>query len=249
MARTIFRGGRVWDGRADRADRADLVVQDGRVLDVGSGLDGDVEVDCTGATVVPGFIDCHVHAVLSTLDLLRIIRTRPSYRLFEAARNLRTTVQAGITTVRDAGGTDAGVRDAVRDGLIRGPRMQVAITVLSQTGGHGDTAMPCGVSLPLASALGAPDGVVDGPVEMRRRAREVIRAGADVLKVCASPPTTTRATPSSSRTSSPPSSPRRRRSTCRSWPTRRAPPASRTRWRRGSPRSSTGCTWTRRRWR
>ena len=186
MTTTVLRGGLVWDGRSDESAPADVVIADGAVVDVGVGLDADVEVDCTGATVLPGFVDCHVHVGVTQLDFLKLLRTRQSYRLFEAARNLGTTLRAGVTTVRDAGGTDAGVRDAVRDGLIAGPRMQVAITILSQSGGHGDTFLPCGVDVPFVSAHGAPANVVDGVDGMRRRAREVIRAGADVLKVCAS---------------------------------------------------------------
>jgi imidazolonepropionase-like amidohydrolase len=186
MTRTVIRGGRVWDGRGETSGVGDLAFENGIVTDVGAGLDGDIEVDGTGMTVVPGFIDCHVHVGVTQLDYLRLIRTRPSYRMFEAARNLETTLRAGVTTVRDAGGADAGIRDAVRDGLILGPRMQVAITILSQTGGHGDHFSPCGVDIPLMSPPGAPDGVVDGVDAMRRRAREIIRAGADVLKVCTS---------------------------------------------------------------
>jgi imidazolonepropionase-like amidohydrolase len=86
--------------------------------------------------------------------------------------------------VRDAGGADLGVQRAVADGLVDGPRMQIAITALSQTGGHGDGWLPSGITTFLMSPHpGRPAGLVDGPEEMRKRVREIIRAGANVIKV------------------------------------------------------------------
>jgi imidazolonepropionase-like amidohydrolase len=155
------------------------------VVEVGSGLDGDERVDCTGATVLPGLIDTHVHVMFSGIDLLRSIQTPFSYAFYEAARNLGATLAAGITTVRDAGGADLGVKRAVEHGLVSGPRLQIAITILSQTGGHGDDWMPSGFEVPLMLPHpGRPASVVDGPDDVRRRCREILRAGADVLKVC-----------------------------------------------------------------
>ena len=94
---------------------------------------------------------------------------------------------AGITTVRDAGGADLGVKEAVADGLVPGPRMQIAVSMLSQTGGHGDGWYPSGCSVPLVQPHpGRPHTVVDGPEEVRRMVRELVRAGADVIKVATS---------------------------------------------------------------
>lgn len=182
-SRTVFSGGVLFDGTG--FDEGDLVVQDGRVVDVGRGLDGDEQVDCTGRTLTPGVIDCHVHAMFSGIDVLKMIQNPFSYAFYEASRNLGATLRTGVTTVRDAGGSDAGLRKAVQDGLVTGPRMQIAITILSQTGGHGDDWMPCGAEVPfLMTHPGMPSSVVDGVDPMRRKAREILRAGADVLKVC-----------------------------------------------------------------
>jgi imidazolonepropionase-like amidohydrolase len=76
----------------------------------------------------------------------------------------------------------------VADGIVTGPRMQVALTMISQTGGHGDTWMPCGAHLPalFAAHPGRPGNIVDGPDEMRRKVRELVRMGADVIKVATS---------------------------------------------------------------
>src|SRR5215218_2607267 len=187
MTRRVFSGGLVFDGTGSPAAHADVAVQDGRVVDVGTGLDGDEVVDCTGATVLPGLFDCHVHVMMSGVDTLRQLQTPFGYGYYEALHNLRRTLAQGITSVRDAGGADLGVAEAVRGGLIAGPRMQIAISMLSQTGGHGDGWHVCGADLPIfAPHPGRPATVVDGPDEMRRTVRQLLRAGADVIKVATS---------------------------------------------------------------
>jgi imidazolonepropionase-like amidohydrolase len=128
-----------------------------------------------------------VHVTVSGVDLLRRLQRPFSYQFYEAARNLAATLDCGITTVRDAGGADLGIQRAVDDGLIDGPRLRIAITVLSQTAGHGDGWMPSGSGAPFqVSHPGRPPGIVDGPQEMRKRVREIARAGANVIKVCTS---------------------------------------------------------------
>ncbi|GAB3576887.1 amidohydrolase family protein [Amycolatopsis endophytica] len=185
MTRTLFAGGRVFDGTGADPFDADLVVEDGRIAEIGTGLDGDEVVDCAGATVIPGMFDCHVHVTVSDISLVKLVQKPFSYQFYEAARNLRDTLELGITTVRDAGGADLGIKKAQADGLISGPRMQISIGVISQTGGHGDDWMPSGHCVPLMLPHpGRPSTVVDGPDEVRRAARELLRAGADVLKVC-----------------------------------------------------------------
>jgi imidazolonepropionase-like amidohydrolase len=184
MSRTVLSGGKVFDGTGSAIADADIVISDGKITDVGVGLDADEQLDVRGLTVLPGFIDCHVHVMVSGIDLVRRLQHPFSYQFFQAARNLAATLDSGITTVRDAGGADLGVQRAVEDGLIEGPRMQIAISALSQTGGHGDGWLPSGVITYLMSPHpGRPHGLVDGPEEMRKRVREIIRAGANVIKV------------------------------------------------------------------
>ncbi|WP_236788405.1 amidohydrolase family protein [Amycolatopsis sp. GM8] len=185
MSRILFKGGQVFDGTGSDRAAGDVVVQDGRIVEIGTGLDGDVAVDCTGLTVLPGFFDCHVHVVMSGVDLLRGLQMPFSYQFYEAARNLWRTLAQGITTVRDAGGADLGMRRAVADGLIPGPRMQISVNVISQTGGHSDGWMPSGQCVShWIPHPGRPAAIADGPDEMRRVARTLLRAGAEVLKVC-----------------------------------------------------------------
>lgn len=190
MTRTLFHGGALFDGTGEDPGAADVVVEGDRIVAVGApGTgDGDVDIDLAGRTLLPGLFDCHVHVMFSGVDILRDLQTPFSYRFYVAAGNLGATIRAGITSVRDAAGADAGVRLAVERGLVDGPRMQVAIEMLSQTGGHGDAMFPCGIHVPMLGLPypGKPSGVVDGPDEMRRKVRELVRAGADVIKVATS---------------------------------------------------------------
>jgi imidazolonepropionase-like amidohydrolase len=187
MTRILFSGGDLFDGSGADPAPADVVVEGNRIVAIGSGLDGDVAVDVAGRTILPGLFDCHVHVLFSHLDFMRMAQTPYSYRYYEAALNLEATLRTGITSVRDAGGADLGVKQAVEDGLIRGPRLQISLAMLSQTGGHGDEWMPNGSRMQLMPVTpGVPDSLVDGPDEMRRKVRELIRNGADVIKVATS---------------------------------------------------------------
>lgn len=184
MTRTLFTGGLVHDGTTGRPTPGDVTVEDGRIVDVGQGLDGDVVVDCSGGWLSPGFFDCHVHVTLDAPSQMQIMETPFSLQFYSAAANLRKTLDIGITSIRDAGGADLGVKEAVERGMIPGPRMQISVIMLSQTGGHGDDWCVAGAEAPfMVPHPGRPSGRVDGPLEVRRRVREIIRAGADVIKV------------------------------------------------------------------
>ncbi|HEV2919363.1 MAG TPA: amidohydrolase family protein, partial [Actinomycetota bacterium] len=184
MTRTLLQGGRVFDGTGTPPAEADLLVEDGRILEVGPGLDGDEAVDVGGRHLLPGLFDCHTHVTLSNVNLLGLLQAPFSYRFFQTVQNLAATLRVGTTTVRDAAGADAGVRQAVADGLVPGPRLQISVTLLSQTGGHGDGWFRSGQVVSFWPTYpGMPDGLVDGPEAMRRKVRELVRAGADVIKV------------------------------------------------------------------
>src|SRR6185503_3858003 len=103
-----------------------------------------------------------------------------------AMRNAERTLEAGVTSVRDASGSPAGFKMAIERGLIPGPRMRISVSALSQTGGHGDQTMPSGAN---PSATGGetaerPHTVVDGIDEVRVAVRKLLRAGADFIKLC-----------------------------------------------------------------
>jgi imidazolonepropionase-like amidohydrolase len=183
----VFSGARVFDGTGASPANADVAVEDGRIVGIGSGLDGDEAVDLAGRTILPGLFDCHVHVTISDVDLWKDVQRPFSRQFYEAGRNLLATLRTGITSVRDAGGADLGIKEAVDDGLLIGPRMQISLVMLTQTGGHGDDWYPSGAFVPFMIAHpGRPSGLVDGPDEVRRKVREIVRMGADVIKVATS---------------------------------------------------------------
>ena len=187
MTRTVFTGGSVFDGSGAQPALGDVVVEGDRIVDVGIGLDGDEAVDCTGTVLLPGWFDCHVHVAFSgSVGITERVQKPFSYQFYEAAQNLERTLALGITTVRDAAGADLGIQRAVRNGLIPGPRLQISIAAMSQTGGHNDGWLPSGHCLPIfVEHPGRPSGIADGPDDVRKVARQLLRAGAEVLKVCA----------------------------------------------------------------
>lgn len=184
--RIVLAGARIFDGTGAPTADADVAFEDGRIVDVGPGLDGDESVDVAGATLLPGLFDCHVHISgrYEDFDELDVMHRPFSYRFFTIAENLRRTLALGITTVRDAAGADLGLKLAVDDGVLVGPRMRISINALSMTGGHSDAWLPSGgVSVWNLPYPGMPDAVCDGVEGVAQKVREVIRAGADVIKI------------------------------------------------------------------
>ncbi len=178
-------------GRAAQADAA-VLIEDNTIRMVGREddvprSDGQMrEIDARGGWILPGLIDCHVHLLMEGVQVAQRMATPVSLEFFRAVDRMRRTLDAGVTSVRDAGGADLGVKRAVEDGLVAGPRMQIAVSILTTTGGHADFTMPDGTPFQLLPAFpGRPDGVCDGVDAVRKKAREVLRAGADILKVCA----------------------------------------------------------------
>ncbi len=191
MTRTVLSGGTVLDGAGTEPHVSDVVIENDRIAAVGDDLAtaGDTVIDCAGQFVTPGIIDCHVHFMSDgDFDPLINLNTAFSTNFYLAAERMSRTLDIGVTTVREAGGADLGIKEAQERGLIEGPRMQLSITILSQTGGHVDQWHICGGHMPdmLDAHPGRPRGVVDGPEEMRKKIRELVRAGADVIKVCTS---------------------------------------------------------------
>jgi imidazolonepropionase-like amidohydrolase len=185
--RTLLHSGQVFDGTGSPPAAADVVIEGDRIIDVGPRLDGDHGVDLSGHTVCPGFIDCHVHVTLSHVNMWRYLQEPASLAFYQTVRNMGLVLDAGITTARDAAGADLGTKRAVEIGLIRGPRLQIAISLISQTGGHSDGWLPSGCSLTsFAQFPGMPNPIADGTDELRKKVRELIRAGADVIKIATS---------------------------------------------------------------
>jgi imidazolonepropionase-like amidohydrolase len=168
-------------------------VEGERIVEVGedgapvSGPEDVAVIDAGGRTLMPGLIDAHVHAAITTMDLAAMARRSPTRVGIETKAILERMLRRGFTTVRDAGGLDVGVQEALRAGLISGPRVFRSGRVLSQTGGHGDIAPathdPHIATCSITSSSFA--HVADGPDAVRRAAREELKGGADQIKVMA----------------------------------------------------------------
>ena len=192
MGYTLIHNGTLIDGNGGPpvADAA-LLVQDNVIRAVGRKAEITLpaapvtQLDAGGGWILPGLIDTHVHLMFEGVDIPKMMTTPFSYNFYQALAHMRHTLDAGITTVRDAGGADLGVKQAQANGLIAGPRMQISVTALSITGGHGDGWMPSGASFDLFPPYpGMPDNKCDGVEAVRKKVREVLRAGAEVIKVC-----------------------------------------------------------------
>jgi imidazolonepropionase-like amidohydrolase len=167
-----------------------VVVEGGKIKAVGSEaqIPPDAQViDLGDATLLPGFIDAHVHLSMEAgpnwyLDFYQDIMRFPAEQALYGANHAKVTLEAGFTTVRDVGSTDyiaLGLRNAIRAGMIPGPRMLVSNYAIGSTGGHADQdPYP-----PQRIAVAGPVlGVCNGPDECRAAVRYQIKYGADVIK-------------------------------------------------------------------
>jgi len=187
--RTVIRAGRVLNVRTGelRANQA-IVIEGDKIARIAPSSEvtaaaGDTTIDLPDATLLPGLIDMHTHLTFDLNSLgyqgLSISTAREA---LHGARNARRTLEAGFTTVRNVGAkdyADIALRDAINDGDVIGPRIIASGPALGITGGHCDENL-----LPPAFHLQG-DGVADGVEGVQHKVREVIKYGADVIKICA----------------------------------------------------------------
>ena len=142
------------------------------------------EIDLTGLTLMPGLIDTHDHLADKNYTLLSRweIEEPASLAHLKTAKAIEDSLAAGYTTIRDAGGLDAGFKQAIAEGLLNGPRLLTAVSIISPTGGIGDRVAPSGHRTAYASDPMRPVGVANGPEAVRSMVREMVRVGADVIK-------------------------------------------------------------------
>jgi imidazolonepropionase-like amidohydrolase len=142
-------------------------------------------IDCGGRTLMPGLIDCHVHAMHSEVNV-RFLEAMPLTLLTaRAGSRLRAMLERGFTTVRDTGGADWGVKTALETGHFVGPRLFIAGKSIGPTGGHADSRRrtDMGGSCICCDGLQFKSAIADGADEVRKAAREQMRQGADHVKI------------------------------------------------------------------
>ena len=144
-------------------------------------------IDLGGRTLMPGLIDAHVHLGITETSWEQVQREPAAVYAFKVGRVIEQTLDAGFTTVRDAGLVDGGFAQAVEHGYLRGPRILPSGAPISQTGGHGDWRARYQDHWPEpVPGLVAPPVLCDGVEEVRRAARQQLRRGATQVKVMAS---------------------------------------------------------------
>ena len=169
----------------------EILIEGDRFKEVADGplrSDGADVIDCGGGVVLPGLIDCHVHCMHSEVYMRRMEDVPLTLATARAAVRLRSMLDRGFTTVRDTGGTDWGVKSAVDQGLLTGPRLFIAGRSLGPTGGHSDGRGRTndGYNCPCCNGQAYLRLVVDGVDAVRKAVREQMRQGCDHVKIMVS---------------------------------------------------------------
>jgi len=142
-------------------------------------------IECDNSYVLPGFIDCHTHILAKGFHKEENMANPLAIHFYNAVPHGIQTVNAGVTTVRDCGSADLGVKLAQQRGLFTAPKIEISVTPLVMTGGHFDLLLPSGFDMEITYP-GFPKGRCDGVDEVLKKTREVKRAGADFVKVMCS---------------------------------------------------------------
>ncbi len=192
----VLKAARLFDGKSNAlVTPGVVVVTDGKIVAAGTSAAipaGAEMIDLGDATLLPGFIDAHTHLTTMYSEDYKQERLDPlektiAERALDASVNARVTLLAGVTTVRDVGSSDyldVGLRNAIRNGKVPGPRMLVTVHALSATGGHCDFSQGFREGL-FGHESGPLEGVVNGADQGRYAVRLDHKYGADMIKVCA----------------------------------------------------------------
>ena len=193
----VLKAARLFDGKSNAlVTPGVIVVKDGKIVAAGASASipaGAEVIDLGDATLLPGFIDAHTHLTMMNSDdwkqrELDTLQKPIAEMALDASVNARITLMAGITTVRDVGSRDyldVGLRNAIRNGKVPGPRMLVSVHAIGATGGHCDDSDGFRAGL-FGKETGPADGVINGADQARYAVRLMHKYGADVIKTCAS---------------------------------------------------------------
>ena len=192
---TLFQNVRIFDGKAAALSAPSDVLVRGNVIERVSTTPISVDAKAgvrviagEGRVLMPGLIDAHWHAFMAATPELLLMTADPSYLQLLAARQAEATLMRGFTTVRDLGGPVFGLKRAIDEGVMVGPRIYPSGAVISQTSGHGDFRFPFEVPRTLGGPLSHSEvegiaAIADSPDEVRLRAREQLRQGASQIKL------------------------------------------------------------------
>ncbi|WP_035714687.1 amidohydrolase family protein [Azorhizobium doebereinerae] len=186
----LFTNARIVDGREpERGAPVEVLVEGEVIREVAPKISAPSAevIDLKGRTLMPGLIDAHVHTIACLADLGANAKLPDSLVAVRAMKLMGEMVMRGFTTVRDVGGADHGLKVAAAESALPAPRLVISGKALSQTGGHCDFRGPYDdrETIRTGFRLGALGRVADGVPEMRRAAREEIKAGAQFIKIMA----------------------------------------------------------------
>ena len=193
----VLKAARLFDGKSNALVTPGIVVvTDGKIVGVGANASipaGAEVIDLGDATLLPGFIDAHTHETMMNSDdwkqrELDLLQKTIAEQALDASANARITLLAGFTTVRDVGShdyLDVGLRNAIRNGKVPGPRMLVSVHAIGSTGGHCDDSAGFREGL-FRHETGPEEGVINGADQARYAVRLMHKYGANVIKTCAS---------------------------------------------------------------
>jgi imidazolonepropionase-like amidohydrolase len=192
MSLVLFKNAKLLDPtQTDLQDGVAVLVEGARIREVSPRpirISRATVVDVGGRTLMPGLIDCHVHVFLPEVNIRALEAVPLTLLTARAAPLMRAMLDRGFTTVRDTGGADWGIREAVERGYLSGPRLFIAGRAIGQTSGHSDPRRrtDLGGGCPTENAMAFTMAVADGVTEVRRAVREQLRQGADHIKIMVS---------------------------------------------------------------
>lgn len=189
----LFRNVRIFDGKSGRVTGpSDVLVRGNKIERIGTGLAPEPAtkvIDGGGRVLMPGLIDAHWHSMMAAPSLGAILTGDQRYLTAIAAAESTRTLMRGFTTVRDVGGNSFGLKQAVDEGVLPGPRIYPSGAMITVTSGHGDfrpaSELPRTMGAPGSTDLDGDTAIADSPDEVRMRVREQLMRGASQIKLTA----------------------------------------------------------------